>query len=99
VLETIMRSEDEQQSCCGCFESLGKDAEMALLNSITYERALLCDLLERPLGEIDLAESPVQSFQIVLVRLEGGLLNEQKTPSARLQRNTIVIAGIGQNMC
>jgi len=39
-----------------------------------YEKAVLCDLLERPLGEADLANLRFHPYQIVSIRLQGGML-------------------------
>ena len=74
VLETIKRSEDGEAIVLRLFESLGKDAETALSTRFTYEKAVLCDLLERPLGEVDLANLRFHPYQIVSIRLQGGML-------------------------
>ena len=73
VIETIKRSEDGTAIVLRLFESLGKDAETALSTRFSYKKATLCDLLERPLGEIDLANLRFHPYQIVSIRLEGGM--------------------------
>ncbi|MEA4938081.1 MAG: glycoside hydrolase family 38 C-terminal domain-containing protein [Christensenella sp.] len=74
VLETIKRSEDGTAIVLRLFESLGKDAQTALFTRFVYENAVLCDLLERPLGEANLASLRFHPYQIVSIRLEGGML-------------------------
>jgi alpha-mannosidase len=74
VLETIKRSEDGEAIVLRLFESLGKDAETALSTRFSYDKAVLCDLLERPLGEVDLAKLRFHPYQIVSIRLQGGML-------------------------
>lgn len=74
VLETIKRSEDGEAIVLRLFESLGKDAETALSTRFTYKKATFCDLLERPLSEATLAHLRFHPYEIVTIRLEGGML-------------------------
>jgi len=74
VLETIKRSEDGTAIVLRLFESLGKNAETELSTRFTYDKAVLCDLLERPLGEVNLANLRFHPYQIISIRLEGGML-------------------------
>lgn len=74
VIETIKRSEDGGAIVLRLFESLGGSAETALFTRFQHEQATLCDLLERPLGEADLAKLKFHPYEIVSIRLEGGTL-------------------------
>ena len=75
VLETIKRSEDGDAIVLRLFESLGTNAtKTALSTRFSYEQATLCDLLERPLGEATLANLKFHPYEIVSIRLQGGIL-------------------------
>jgi len=74
VLETIKRSEDGNAIVLRLFESLGKNVETVLSTRFVYEKATICDLLERPLGEADLANLRFHPYEIVSIRLQGGML-------------------------
>lgn len=74
VLETIKRSEDGNAIVLRLYESLGKSAETALNTRFAFEKAVCCDLLERPLGEADLSKLQFHPYQIISIRLEAGIL-------------------------
>lgn len=71
VLETIKRAESGNAIILRLYESLGKPAKTSLLTGFVYEKAVFCDLLERPLGEADLSNIELTPYQIVTIRLEG----------------------------
>lgn len=74
VLETIKRSEDGGAIVLRLFESLGKEAQTTLTTRFSHEQAARCDLLERPLGEVDLSNLRFHPYEIVSIRLQGGIL-------------------------
>jgi alpha-mannosidase len=71
VLETIKRAESGDAVVLRLYESLGKPAETSLHTSFAFEKAVFCDLLERPSQEADLDHIELSPYQIVSIRLEG----------------------------
>ena len=71
VLETIKRAESGDAVVLRLYESLGKPAQTSLSTSFGYDKAVFCDLLERPSQEADLEHITLTPYQIVSIRLEG----------------------------
>jgi alpha-mannosidase len=71
VLETIKRSEDGSAIVLRLYESLGKPAKTSLMTRFGFDRAVYCDLMERPLNEVNLESIELKPYQIVSIRLEG----------------------------
>jgi len=74
VLETIKRSEDGNAIVLRLYESLGSEAQTSLSTRFAADRAVYCDLLERPLSAADLSDIHLHPYQILTIRLEGGTL-------------------------
>ncbi|MPM08561.1 hypothetical protein SDC9_54874 [bioreactor metagenome] len=74
VLETLKRSEDGEAIVLRLYESLGRETEVSLTTRLGFDKAVFCDLLERPAGNADLARLRLTPYQIVTIRLEGGAL-------------------------
>lgn len=74
VLETLKRSEDGTALVLRLYESLGRETEMQLTTRLGFDKAVFCDLLERPAEQADLKHLRFTPYQIVTIRLEGGAL-------------------------
>jgi alpha-mannosidase len=74
VLETLKRSEDGEAIVLRLYESLGRETETKLITRLGFDKAVFCDLLERPAERADLMHLHFTPYQIVTIRLEGGAL-------------------------
>lgn len=71
IVETLKPAEDGDGVVVRMYESLGRATTTALRTTLPHTRAVLTDLLERPLGDADLGALAVGPFEIVTVRLAG----------------------------
>lgn len=72
IVETLKPAEDGDGVVVRMYESLGRATSGALRTTIPHTRAVLTDLLERPVGDADLGALDFGPFEIVTVRLTAG---------------------------
>ena len=70
ILETIKTAERGNGAVLRLYESLGRTTTTALRTRLPHSAALLTDLLERPLGAVDLGALTFTPFEIVTILLE-----------------------------
>ena len=71
IVETIKSAESGAGVVLRLYESLGKPAEAALRTTVTHVAAIETDLMENPLGTIDLGRLAFGPFEIKTILLEA----------------------------
>jgi alpha-mannosidase len=71
IVETIKPAESGSGIVLRLYESLGKPAEAALRTTLTHTAAIETDLMENPLGTIDLGRLAFGPFEIKTILLEA----------------------------
>jgi alpha-mannosidase len=70
VVETVKAAEDGSGVVLRLYESLGRPTRTAVRTSIHHSRAIMTDLIERPLGDADLDDVVLGPFEIKTILLE-----------------------------
>jgi alpha-mannosidase len=70
VIETVKRAEKGSGVVVRMYESLGRHTSTGLRVAMPYSRAIETDLIERPHGEVDLANLRFAPFEIKTILLE-----------------------------
>ncbi|HEX4443787.1 MAG TPA: glycoside hydrolase family 38 C-terminal domain-containing protein [Galbitalea sp.] len=71
IIETIKRAEDDSGVVVRLYESLGTSATTTLRTSLPHKRVHETNLMEVPIGPVDLAKLTFTPFEIKTLLLEG----------------------------
>lgn len=71
IVETIKPAEDGAGAVLRLYESLGRPTRTAVRTSLPHTAAVETDLLERPIGPVDLAGLEFTPFEIKTIKLEA----------------------------